>query len=70
VHAHQEKRDLEIHIDFLPIPKKKIGNYGNMYPGNFLVTTTNLLEGFEIVHLLFILFSNVQFLFVLFHCAT
>jgi len=42
----QEKPDLEIPLDFLPISKKQeiLGNRGNSQ-----VTTANFLEGSEIV---------------------
>jgi len=53
VTVHQEKRDLEIPIDFLPISKKTGKNRKFQeimeIPRKILVTTTNFLECSEIV---------------------
>jgi hypothetical protein len=53
--GHQEKQDLEIPIDFLPLFKKKIGRIRKFQEimeihRKFLVIATNFLEGSEIVH--------------------
>ena len=57
---HQEKRDLEIPLNFLPISKKN-GKFREIVEiaRKFLVTTANFLQGLEIVRL----FSNMQLTF-------